>query len=215
MTLTAQPSTYSKLLKTDDDLKIRIMQAVEELFFKYGFSKVTMDEIADSLGMSKKTLYRIFSSKEDLLLEVTNHHLEECDFNLKKICSEKGIDPLEKLKRFLNYVTLIYAKMTHSLLYDLQRHAPEIWKRVEDNRSRFMETYFCSLIKEGRQKGRFRKDVDEKLFVLIYTKVLEGILNPEMLSNLPFKPNQVFETTIKVLFEGLLTDKARTEYHAN
>ncbi len=214
MTVIAHTPATSSLNKSDEELKLRIMQAVQDLFFKYGFSKVTMDEVADSLGMSKKTLYRIFASKEDLLLEVTNHHLVECDNQLKKICSEKGVDPLEKLKRFSNYVTLIYAKMSQSLLYDLQRHTPEIWKRVEENRSRFMETYFCSLVKEGRQKGRFRKDVDERLFVLIYSKVLEGILNPDMLSKLPFKPNQVFETTLKVLFEGLLTDKARTEYHA-
>ncbi len=207
-------STITALSKTDEETKKRIMEEAQGLFFRFGFSKVTMDEAADSLGMSKKTLYRFFPSKEDLLQEITRAHLAECDCQLTAILKQADVDPLEKLKSFLNYVTDIYAKMSDALLHDLRRHAPEIWQMVEDHRQKCMQTDFCALIKEGRQKGRFRKDVDERLFVLIYAHVLREILNPEVLTGLPFKPNQVFDTVVKVLFEGLLTDKARMEYHA-
>ncbi len=199
--------------KSDVDTKQRILLEAQALFFRLGFSQVTMDETAERLGMSKKTVYRFFPSKEDLLQEVTRVHLEECDQELTAICRQAGVDPLTKLKRYLNYLTALYAKMSGALLYDLQRHAPEIWNQVESKRQACLNTHFGALIKEGRQKGHFRKDVDERLFVLIYAHVLRDILNPHVLSELPFKPNQVFDTVVKVLFQGLLTDKARTEYH--
>jgi AcrR family transcriptional regulator len=203
-----------KEIKPDDDIKKRIMDEARSLFFRYGFSKVTMDEAAEGLGMSKKTLYRYFPSKEDLLEEVTASHIDECNSHIKSICARADVMPLEKLKLTMDYITAIYGQMSESLIHDLRRHAPDIWRRVEEHRQKTIATDFGMLIKEGRQKGQFRKDVDENLFILIYAQIVRGILNPEVLSGIPFKPSQVFDTICKVLFEGLLTDKARAEYHA-
>ena len=198
----------------DQDVKQRIMLETRALFFRYGFSRVTMDEAAEALGMSKKTLYRYFPSKEDLLQEITACHMEECDSSLKAICKRQDVSPLEKLKLVMTYITNIFSQMSDSLMHDLRRNAPEIWKRVEDHRQKNIESDFGSLIREGRQKGMFRKDVDERLFIMIYSGVVRDILNPEVLSGLPLKPSQVYDAICKVLFEGLLTDKARAEYHA-
>lgn len=200
--------------KLDQDVKQRIMMEARGLFFRYGFSKVTMDEAAEALGMSKKTLYRYFPSKEELLEEVTAAHMEECDSTLKGICRREDISPLEKLKLTMAYITGQFSRMSEPLMHDLRRNTPHIWKRVEEHRQKNIESDFGSLIREGRQKGLFRKDVDERLFILIYSGVVRDILNPETLSGLPLKPSQVYDAICKVLFEGLLTDKARAEYHA-
>ncbi|MDB5103886.1 MAG: TetR/AcrR family transcriptional regulator [Fibrobacteres bacterium] len=200
--------------KLDEEVRNRILVEARALFFRYGFSKVTMDEAAEALGMSKKTLYRYFPSKEDLLQEVTSGHMQECDASLKAICGRHDVSPLERLKLTMTYVTGLFSQMSEPLMHDLRRNAPEIWKSVEEHRQKNIESDFGALIKEGRQKGMFRKDVDERLFILIYANVVRDILNPEVLSGLPFKPTQVYDAICKVLFEGLLTDKARAEYHA-
>ena len=200
--------------KNDHEVKLRILTEARGLFFKYGFSKVTMDEAAEALGMSKKTLYRHFPSKEDLLEEVTSAHLDECDAELKAICGRSELSPLERLKLTMAYCQGLFSEMSEPLVHDLRRNAPEMWKRVEDRRQKNITGDFGALIKEGRQKGQFRKDVDERLFILIYSNVVRDILNPETLSSLPFKPSAVYDAICKTLFEGLLTDKARAEYHA-
>ena len=210
----AGEAAAKRRLKSDSETKCRIMEEAKALFFRFGFSKVTMDEAADSLGMSKKTLYRFFPSKEDLLLAVTSEHLDQCNTEINSILKNKDMDPLEKLKRYVNYITAIYAKLSEPLMQDFRKHTPEIWQMVEEHRQKCLRTDFGFLIKEGRQKGVFRKDVDERLFVLIYSHLLRDIMNPEVLASLPFKPNQVFDTVSKVIFEGLLTDKARMKYHA-
>jgi AcrR family transcriptional regulator len=200
--------------RTDAEVRERILKETRGLFFRYGFSRVTMDEIADALGMSKKTLYRHFPGKEDLLQACTEAHVNECDAELKAICGRKELSPLERLKLTMSYCHALFSEMSEPLVHDLRRHAPEIWKRVEEQRQQCIATDFGALIREGRQKGQFRKDVDERLFLLIYSNVVRDILNPETLSSLPFKPPVVYDAICKTLFEGLLTDKARAEYHA-
>lgn len=200
--------------KPEDITRKRIMLEARDLYFRFGFSKVTMDETAEKLGMSKKTLYKHFPSKEELLQAVTSDHMRECDDELRALCGRKDMGPLERLRRLMDHVAGIYAQMSESLIHDLRRSAPEIWKQVEESRRDHIFIEFGALIKEGRQKGVFRKDVDERLFVLIYFEVVQRILHPETLSGLPFKPSQVFDAIVKVLFEGLLTDKARADYHA-
>ena len=200
--------------KQDEDVKKRIMDEARSLFFRYGFGKVTMDEAAEALGMSKKTLYRHFPSKEELLEAVTCGHMSACDVALKDICHRQDISPVERLKLTMRYITEIFSQMSEALVHDLRRNAPDIWKRVEEHRQKNIASYFGALIKEGRQKNQFRKDVDERLFILMYSTLVTHILNPEVLSGLPQKPSLVYDTLCKVLFEGLLTDKARAEYHA-
>jgi len=199
---------------SDNEVRNRILTEARGLFFRYGFSRVTMDEAAEALGMSKKTLYRHFPSKEDLLEATTTAHIEECNGELKAICGRKDLSPLERLKLTMTYLNALFNQMSEPLVHDLRRHAPETWKRVEEQRQKTIATDFGALIKEGRQKGQFRKDVDERLFILIYSTVVRDILNPETLSSLPFKPSVVYDAICKTLFEGLLTDKARAEYHA-
>jgi AcrR family transcriptional regulator len=208
-TLPAETQTHP-----DEEVRKRILKEVRGLFFRYGFSKVTMDEVAEALGMSKKTLYRHFPGKEDLLEAATADHLDECDAELKGICGRKDLSPLERLKLTMSYCNTLFNSMSEALVHDLRRNAPDIWRRVEERRQKNITTDFGALIKEGRQKGQFRKDVDESLFILIYANVIRDILNPETLSTLPFKPSAVYDAICKTLFEGLLTEKARAEYHA-
>ncbi len=68
---------------TDDiEIKDRILSRAEEMFLKFGYSKVTMDEIAANIGMSKKTLYKFFPSKEEL---VTGDYLQNA-LRSKRLC---------------------------------------------------------------------------------------------------------------------------------
>lgn len=209
----AKPALRDKT-EQDTDTRSRILLGARDLFFRYGFSKVTMDEAAESMGMSKKTLYKHFPSKEDLLQAVAGDHITECDSELKAICRRKDASPLKKLQSLMNYIAELYGRMSEALVHDLRRSAPGIWKQVDACRRDHIFSEFGGMIKDGRNKGMFRKDVDERLFLLIYSEVVRSILNPEMLAGLPYKPSQVFDAIAKVLFEGLLTEKARAEYHA-
>jgi hypothetical protein len=92
---------------------------------------------------------------------------------------------------------------------DLEKYAPELWDVVQSYRQKHFETDFANLIREGRRQGVFRKDVDVKVFLFLYSQAAQHVLNPEAFRMLGVSAHKVFESVCKVLFEGLLTERAR------
>ena len=62
------------------------------------------------------------------------------------------------------------------------------------------------------EKGIFRKDIDQQIVVLLYINAIQGILNSDVLSQLPYTANQVFESIIRVFLEGMFTEEGRNKY---
>jgi hypothetical protein len=70
-------------------------------------------------------------------------------------------------------------------------------------------------MEEGVRKGAFKNQINPQLLLLIYTTLIQRIINPETLSQLPLTPSQALAAIREIFFEGALTDKARVQYHAS
>ena len=196
-------------------LRRRLLEVSKEQYMRLGFNAVTMDEIAAATGISKKTLYQHFPSKESLLQAVAQESVESCNAQLRAILLDASTAPVVRLRCMMDYVAAMYSEMSVALVHDMQRSAPEIWQRIEAGRQRLITEDFSALLREGKTRGDFRKDVDTQIFLLIYAEVVRHVLNPSTFARLKIAPSRVFESVCKVLFEGLLTEKARKEYHAS
>ncbi|MSS72605.1 MAG: TetR/AcrR family transcriptional regulator [Candidatus Latescibacteria bacterium] len=202
-------------MSSDLEIRNRILETAREQFFKFGFTRVTMDEIASHLGMSKKTLYKFFPGKDDLLREVVKLNMREIERGIDAIVqSEKG-GFVEKLKELMTFLAMRLAKIGPLFMQDLQRNAPEIWKEIEAFRRQKAMRLFGDLTDEGIRKGVFRGDLNPQLLTIMYVSLIQSILNAEVLSQLPLSAAQAFEAIIQVLFEGILTDEMRANYAAH
>ncbi len=199
----------------DQDIKNRIMNAAREQFYVFGFSKVTVDEIVSKLGISKKTFYKYFESKDALVKEVTETTMLEMDACCRQFRENDTIDFVEKLKNMMTFVAMHYAKVGKPLLEDLEKNAPHVWKQIEEHRAKSIAANFGNLLKEGVEKGIFRDDIDRELIMLIYNNTIQNIIRPEVLTHLPYSAAQVFETIVKIIFEGILTESARSRYRTS
>ena len=198
----------------ENEVRGRILEAATEQFLRFGFTRVTMDEIASGLGMSKKTLYQHFPGKETLLQEVMRRKMREIEAGYEGILRDDGLDFVEKLKNLMSFMAVQFSRVGQVFLQDLQKNAPEVWREVETFRGRRASSLFGNLVSEGIQKGMFRADVDQHLLTLLYVSAIQGIINPDALSQLPLSASQAFENIIKIIYEGILTDKARARYVA-
>ena len=201
-----------KMMETSELIRLRILSTAGEEFFRHGFSKVTVDEIATRLGISKKTIYKYFSSKDELLRDVTRATMNEIGACCSDILKDEGIEFVDKLRNMMTTVGVHYSKLAKPLIEDLQKHAPHIWKEIADFRTERINKDFGALLQEGMEKGIFRRDIDRQLILLIYGNAIQTIINPEMLMNLPYTATQIFETIMKVMFEGILTEEAKPKY---
>jgi AcrR family transcriptional regulator len=199
-------------MNEDREIKERILGKASEMFFQFGYMKVTMDEIAAKLGMSKKTLYKFYPGKEHLIREMFHSVKCEIDDYIKELWSDENMDFVVKLKKLMNFIGTHSSKMRGPLIEDIQKFHPEIWNEIQEFRRLNSQKKFNMLINEGIKKGYFRKDIDQSIIVLTYINAIQGIITPEILSQMPFSANQVFEALGKIIFEGILTEEGRNKY---
>lgn len=196
----------------ENEVKERILRQAEQLFIQFGYSKVTMDEIAASLGMSKKTLYKFFPGKEALVKEMITSMKCSIDEHIDSVWNNEKMDFMDKLKSVMNFIGKQTTKLQGPLLEDLHKNIPEVWKEIHDFRKANAVGRFTAFINEGIKTGVFREDIDRELIVLFYLHAIQGLINPETLSQLPYSANQVFDAIIRIIFEGILTEVGRNEY---
>ena len=198
-----------KGFKEDPAVRERILEVSRELFLKFGFSKVSMDELAEKLGMSKKTIYHYFPSKKMLIDEMVNQMLTRVGMGVEGIVNDRKIAFIEKPMRLLEFIGRQIAMIGQDFILDLRKSVPDVWKRIDEFRREKILLNFRKLYQEGVKRGVFRSDVNQEFLVRMYANTIQSTLNPDVFSELPVSPGEAFTSVLKVFFEGILTDKAR------
>lgn len=196
---------------SDQEVKVRIRGKALDHFLQFGFSKVTMNEIAEDLGMSKKTLYQYFPGKEDLLAEVVSGLHEETATTIEALVNDNTMNFVQKLHGALDILSAFHSKMTPYFLADMEKHAPEVCKVTNDFKRDRIRNIMSKLIAEGIQNGVFRDDIDQELIVLIYAGALQHLLRPDTFNRLGLSVSQIHKTIGSVVIEGIVKPEARNE----
>lgn len=199
-------------MSDEKDIKQKILHTAEEMFQKFGYSKVTMEEIASNLNISKKTLYKHFANKEHILKEMVHNNKCEVDNFIDELMKDKTTPFIDKLKNFMNFIAKVSKKIEGTMVHDIMKSHPEIWKDIEQFRENRAYKNLSNLIKDGIQNGIFRDDVNTEVVVLAYVSAIHTLINPETLSKLPISADQAFRDILKIMFEGLFTSEGRKKY---
>jgi AcrR family transcriptional regulator len=179
-----------------------------------GFYKVTMDEIASDLRMSKKTVYKFFPSKETLLKAIVHTFMKKVEGEVQGIVSsDKPIE--EKLTTLLTFIGKQLRRFSRPFMTDVQRFAPELWKEVEIFRRERVLNQLQRMFRQAKKEGVFREDLDPDLFFLVLTTTIQGIMNPQVLSQQPFSAEEAFKGIFRILYEGAFTQEARNRFQLN
>ena len=196
-------------VRTDEEARQRILRVAMTFFLAHGFSRVTMDEIARELGMSKKTLYQHFDSKESLMLAGVDRFFLDIQAGVQAILNDGHLSYPEQVGRFVLFMGNYLSRAQRSAILDVRRSAPRVWERIMERRRRVIYDQFGGLIRAGIAAGMVRADLDPRLVVRMILVTIEQMASPETLSELPVQPTDIFRTVTAVIFEGILTDEAR------
>lgn len=188
----------------------RIIAQARRHFFSFGFRSVTMDDLARELGMSKKTIYAHFPSKDWLLKAVLLNKSSDIEKDLELITSNTSSDFLKALHHLLERLQEHIDEIQPPFLRDMQREGPEAFKLVETRRQELIHRYFGKLVEDGQKAGIIRKDVPSIFVVEILLAATQAIMNPTKLAELGFAPKKGFSVLVTVIFQGVLTEGGRT-----
>ncbi len=195
-----------------DPVRARILKAAEDQFLTNGFSTVTMEDMAVGLGMSKKTMYRHFRSKEQLVKMMLLSRLNRIHRHLEGIHSDPTLDVVTRMKQILEFLTLRLGEVKQPFFRDLQRHAPEILKLVDNYRMRAIPAIFGKVFEEGQRMGLMREDMPKELVIEMLRVCVQNIINPEVLTRLDLPLRKAFEMILDMLFNGIMTADGKIAY---
>jgi len=191
--------------------KQRIIAGTRAHFFAHGFRSVTMDDLAEELGMSKKTLYAHFPSKTALLKAVLADKFQRIDTDLQEVTSGRLSDIISTMRQFLACLHRHLQEIQPSFVRDLNRNAPEIFKSIQSNRRTVIEKHFGRLLSEGRRKGIVRKDIPPTLMIEILLGTMDSIANPSKIVELRTTPDIALSAILTIFFDGVITKPTRSK----
>jgi AcrR family transcriptional regulator len=201
--------TQKKTGQTADAGRQRIVEAARAHFFSHGFRSVTMDDLAEELGISKKTLYAHFPGKIEVLEAVLADKFAGVEAKLIEISSAYPHDFPTALHELLASLQRELDEIKPPFVRDMRQKAPHFFKTVERRRAALIERFFGKLFIEGQRTGMVRKDVPANLMIEILLAMVQAIMNPPKMEELGLMPKEGFSGIVKIVLEGALTGKGR------
>jgi len=181
-------------------MRERIMQAATELIKQYGLRGFTLDDITGELSMSKKTLYKYFDSKNELISQIVQ---KAAEIEKQRVLQE--IDRCSTWFEKLNAILSVYSypAIPFRVLNELQRYFPAEQETIEEIR-RFRQQMAMTVLEEGITKGEIRADLDPAIMLLTFTKTVLSPMEDQFLNANDITINQLLEQMKKLLFYGIL-----------
>ena len=190
----------------------RILDAARTHLFSYGFSAQTMDDLATELGMSKKTLYVHFPSKDAIAAAVLDGIGRSIRTQLETVLSHPELTFTQKLCGVIDVVGSVLGKVSPSILRDLQRYAPHLYQKIEEVRQKNIPYVIGSLIRTGLAEGKVRPEIDPAFAAEFWLQAIRGLVQPAILDRTQLTPRQTLEKAIHLFFDGLLTPAGHKDY---
>ncbi len=160
-------------------MKESILQKAGDIFLTYGFKSVTMDDIANEMGVSKKTIYKYFSNKEQLVDESTLVVQEKVDEILKEI-TLAGYNAIEENFVIKNVFKEMFKKAKTSPMFQLKKSYPETYNKL-------MEVELCSFsdciqsnLEKGIKEKMYRSNIDKEMVMKFYFILIFGAHESEL-----------------------------------
>ncbi|WP_454914794.1 TetR/AcrR family transcriptional regulator [Xanthobacter sediminis] len=192
----------------DDSPPGRILAAARQMLLQNNYSGFTMDDLAFALGMSKKTLYVHFPSKEALGAAV----IAATGVAIRRQAGEAMAGPgafPEKLEAVLGVIGSHIGVMGAGFLQDLARHAPALFREIEGLKERNIPLVIGRILEIGIAEGMVRADIDVSFVVEYWLQIMKGVHEPAVLARTGLTPRAAFERGTEMFFLGLLTDEGR------
>jgi AcrR family transcriptional regulator len=190
--------------------KVKILNFAENKFITEGFYKISMDEIAKELRMSKKTIYKHFPSKDILVSSVSDDIFSQMNSDISFV-----IDSSENVvNKFCRILSLYMSKLMHisdKWYRDLRLHAPELWDKIEKMRSEKIYSLLNKLLKQGK-KEKLIEDYPNELILAAFVSTVKAVVNPEFISKNKYSLRRTFLFTFEMLLNGILTIQGRELY---
>jgi AcrR family transcriptional regulator len=154
-----------------------IIEKALKFFLQYGIRCVTMDQIASDLGKSKKTLYKYFKNKDELIESALRFH-ENLDASFSADINQKmDMDPIEKY--FMIFIVNMdhLGDMSQAAIFELKKYYRNFWDTFYERKKIIATAFIEKNLHDGQKMGIYREDLNIEFVANLYYKIVMLIAN--------------------------------------
>ena len=187
-------------------MKSTIIEKATKLFLQLGFKSVTMDDLAVSLGISKKTLYVHFENKHQLVKEVAHSIFEKVTRDIIKI-KDGTSNPIEEIHCVKMEAMKYLGSEKTSPNYQLQKYFPKIYEDLKTKEYQYLGDLVKNSLQNGIDTDLFRAEIDVEFVSRLYLNGMRGIRDIEIFPIEQFKIEELFENYLDYHLRAIVTPK--------
>jgi AcrR family transcriptional regulator len=187
------------------ELRDRIIQTTTGLFFENGIKSVTMDIIAETMGISKRTLYETFSDKNQLVDDCMIYVIQQSEIRSEEIRS--------KASNFIEAMLMLYKegnsesrKCNKNFTTDLRRFHPVVYQRIKEHRERAFKVDMIVELDKGIMDGYIRSDLNTEIMAILLRSQID-MIEEELPELRRFPLSEIFKTAFMSFIRGISTPK--------
>ena len=188
------------------DTKERIKQTAHDLVMRYGIRSVSMDDIANALGMSKKTIYQYYADKDELVVAVVTDVLRksECDCECDR---HEAKNAIHEVFLAMEMVVEMFKSMNPTIVHDMHKYHPRAFRLFQQHKNEFLYNVMKENLLRGIEEELYRPDINIEIMSRFRVESVMIPFSPEFQKNLKSSMADIeLELIIHFLF-GLVTPK--------
>lgn len=189
-------------------MREKIIHKAAELFINLGFKSVTMDDLANEMGISKKTIYSHFRNKTELVEETTMTMCDIITSGIDNIVSHQK-NPIEELYEIKKFVMVHLKDEKSSPVYQLQKYYPKIHTALKQKQYECMHDCVSDNVRRGMEMGIYRDNLNVEFVSRIYFSGVTSIKDNSLFPTEIFSKVQILDYYLEYHLRGIVTPKGR------
>jgi AcrR family transcriptional regulator len=185
-------------------MKERILEGGMAVYRKKG-PKFTMDDLANELGMSKKTIYTVFRDKKSLLYDMVDYTFDAIKQSEAEVLADTNKSTIEKLRGILGVMPERFRDFDFTQVYEMKDKYPECYDRIQQRLESGWETTL-GLLRQGVEEGSLRP-VDETVFQVMYEAAIERFIHGSEIKKKKMPYMDALNALVDIMMDGAVVRK--------
>ncbi|MBN2481144.1 MAG: TetR/AcrR family transcriptional regulator [Bacteroidales bacterium] len=188
------------------EIRTRILDEAGKLFVRMGIRSITMDYLAQELGISKRTIYENFKDKNEIVLYSILKGLNEHAEAINKIISESP-NVIEAIYNIGKKSHEVFSQINPVFFHDLKRHYKQINELISERGGIHNVDSNLMLLRKGINEGVFKKEINIDLVNVFLQQLMEMFHSDGFNLSGRFSKEDIMRSIIKPYLVGICTEK--------
>lgn len=177
-------------------------------FQKFGIKSLTMDDLARNQGISKKTLYKYFKDKNDIVVQGINLFINSDVEKMDRCCHE--VDNAIEENYEISRLVLEQLKDIHpSLWYDLEKYHPQAMSIMNTHMRETVFNHVCDNLKRGIEEGHYRSNIEIPIIAGVYVERFRDMFQSNFYKVSDYSFTEIYEQIFRYHIRGIASEKGR------